>query len=46
MGKQESPSQNNNATPNHNAEILERDDIYHPSIDQRKDAQEVKGVEN
>ncbi|HJT49444.1 MAG TPA: hypothetical protein VJ729_14760 [Nitrososphaeraceae archaeon] len=35
MGKQESPSQNNNATPNHNAEILERGDIYHPSIDQR-----------
>ena len=46
MGQQESSSQNNNATTiNPNVEILKQDDIYF-FYRPKKDAQEVKGVEN
>jgi hypothetical protein len=48
MGQQESPSQNNNATTtttNPNVEIIEQGDIYF-FYRPKKDAQEVKGVEN
>jgi hypothetical protein len=45
MGQQESPSQNNNATTNPNVEILEQGATYFLYIP-KKDAQEVKGVEN
>jgi hypothetical protein len=45
MGQQESSSQNNNATINPNVEILKQDDIYF-FYRPKKDAQEVKGVED
>jgi hypothetical protein len=45
MSQQEGPSQNNNATPNHDVEILEQGGIYF-FYRPKKDAQEVKGVEN
>jgi hypothetical protein len=45
MGRQENPSQNNIAITNPNVEILEQGDIYF-FYRPKKDAQEVKGVEN
>jgi hypothetical protein len=46
MGQQENPSQNNSAITNPNVEILEQGDIYVFFYRPKKDAQEVKGVEN
>jgi hypothetical protein len=43
--KQESPSQDNNATTNVNVEILEEGEIYF-FYRPKKDAQEIKGVED
>jgi len=45
MGQQENLSQNNSAITNPNVEILEQGDIYF-FYRPKKDAQEVKGVEN
>ena len=45
MGQQENLSHNNNAITDPNVEILEQEDIYF-FYRPKKDAQEVKGVEN
>ena len=45
MGQQENLSQNNSAITNPNVEILEQGDIYF-FYRPKKDAQEVKGIEN
>ena len=48
MGQQGTPTKDNNTTinPNPDAEILEQGDIYVLFYRPKKDAQEVKGVEN
>ena len=46
MGQQENLSQNNSAITNPNVKILEQSDSYFLFYRPKKDAQEVKGVED